>query len=834
MKSFTFPLNPKYIPFILGEETRPKIESFDKNKEHSIDITHSIFYNQYCSALSIVAELVSYNEEFKNASQHKTRNNIIIFTGDRGSGKTSCMMTVKELLCNTEHKKELYHKLDNLSDSARNLLINTTFHELETIGPMFFDSNHNILELFIGNLYIKFKEKEWERQQSYHTYHRNSTLSDKEKLLNRFSEAKRNLSLLYKKDSISEYDNLEELKDLAASMNLRTSLCELVQEYIKYMYGEEHQLVLDIDDIDLNMTNAYKTIEQIRKYLKIPGLIILMSVKLDQLANVIRTKYTSEYDSLITFDKYRYKEIINQICEKYLTKIFPLPQRIQLPIIHDILNQNINIKEITDNKGNQIIYNEEIKTYILKLIYQKTRLIFYNSLRQTSYIIPNNLRELLNFIHKLYQLPDAHNHEDALPNLFHFKEYFDMMWCTNNLSSNDKYFFENDLNKTTPLYTNKIVITYLKKRFPILLKQVQETDNQRSDIRELSYILEKDNLVFNISLGDVMACLNWLEKVCDEDKDLKLIFAIKVFYTINLYINYKNRNVLNNIKNNIKKAESIYRQTLTNNETTYLDLINGNFFNTEYLLPKEKEEDKYIQPSIRRNINFQFIKELWKYGEGIIPDLTKISTSIYSKMYKEPFVDRNLAKLIAEFFILSTSVDIDSKYISSYRKRNQVYYEGKIHPNRKYVVFDVLSIFYNLIDISKTYSRYGISKENNPIELEIISTYLKKDIPVSRLYKKYITKEDLINIASDTLCIRQVEFIEQISYQLQKIKSNQTDIIKYLKDIYKYLSQIKIASYDTNIHTLNFFQYYDSLLEEISQNKYANEIFKEILFENNK
>lgn len=363
---------------------------------------------------------------------------------------------------------------------------------------------------------------------------------------------------------------------------------------------------------------------------------------------------------------------------------------------------------------------------------------------------------------------------------------------------------------------------------------MQETDNQRSDIRELSYILEKDNLVFNISLGDVMACLNWLEKVCDEDKDLKLIFAIKVFYTINLYINYKNRNVLNNIKNNIKKAESIYRQTLTNNETTYLDLINGNFFNTEYLLPKEKEEDKYIQPSIRRNINFQFIKELWKYGEGIIPDLTKISTSIYSKMYKEPFVDRNLAKLIAEFFILSTSVDIDSKYISSYRKRNQVYYEGKIHPNRKYVVFDVLSIFYNLIDISKTYSRYGISKENNPIELEIISTYLKKDIPVSRLYKKYITKEDLINIASDTLCIRQVEFIEQISYQLQKIKSNQTDIIKYLKDIYKYLSQIKIASYDTNIHTLNFFQYYDSLLEEISQNKYANEIFKEILFENNK
>ena len=289
-----------------------------------------------------------------------------------------------------------------------------------------------------------------------------------------------------------------------------------------------------------------------------------------------------------------------------------------------------------------------------------------------------------------------------------------------------------------------------------------------------------------------------------------------------------------NLKDNIKNAESIYRQTLTKNETTYLDIINGNFFNIGYLLPEEKEEDKFIQQNIRRNINFQLIKELWKYGEGKISKITNSTNTIYSNLYIEPFLDRNLAKLIAEFFILSTSVDIDSKYISSYRKRNQVYYEGKIHPNRKYVVFDVLSIFYNLLDISKTYSRYGISKENNPIKLEVIRTYLDKDFSASRLYKRYITTEDFINTASDTLYIRQVEFIEQISYHLQRIKIKQTDIIFFLKNIFNSLSQIKIASYNTNIHTLAFFQYYDYLLDEILKNKYATEIFKDILFENNK
>ena len=43
---------------------------------------------------------------------------------------------------------------------------------------------------------------------------------------------------------------------------------------------------------------------------------------------------------------------------------------------------------------------------------------------------------------------------------------------------------------------------------------------------------------------------------------------------------------------------------------------------------------------------------------------------------------------------------------SQYRKRNEVYYEKNITQSRKYICFDVLSIFYNLVNVAQSYGRF--------------------------------------------------------------------------------------------------------------------------------
>ena len=53
----------------------------------------SIFRNQYAQALKLINELASRKDEGHDAS----RPNIIAFCGNRGEGKTSCMMTVQEI-----------------------------------------------------------------------------------------------------------------------------------------------------------------------------------------------------------------------------------------------------------------------------------------------------------------------------------------------------------------------------------------------------------------------------------------------------------------------------------------------------------------------------------------------------------------------------------------------------------------------------------------------------------------------------------------------------------------------------------------------------------------
>lgn len=363
--------------FILGEETRPKIEIFTK-KNRDVTVKNSIFYKQYRQVLSAIAEhllLCNRNGDPENLySSWEFPNNIFVFAGERGSGKTSCMLTARELLCMPEYDSEaVLEKLFDVEDSSENgntgeekstknsdkirkkkeelavyenVLKKTSFYRCEVIDPLFFDSNHNILELFVGTLFRDLKKKKEEDPQ-----YRN----DGKSLLSRFADIKRIFPLLGRRPEFSDFDDLEQLKDLSASLDLKEAIRKLVQDYLKYVYEDEKgKLVLCIDDIDLDMKDGYGLVECIRRYLNMPELVILMAVKLEQLGNVIRIKYTKDFRPLL--ERYEreaekenlrvednYNEVVNHIVERYVTKLLPLNQRIIMPSVQDLFDKDIQI-----------------------------------------------------------------------------------------------------------------------------------------------------------------------------------------------------------------------------------------------------------------------------------------------------------------------------------------------------------------------------------------------------------------------------------------------------------------------------------------------------------
>lgn len=104
--------NEKPIVFVEGDEDRVVIEKKDYGT--------SLFSSQYTAALGVLRRLIDIpNDDECYPGQGNSR--IIAFCGDRGAGKTSCMMSV--------------------------------------IDPSFFDESHNILELVLGQMYLRFKRE---------------------------------------------------------------------------------------------------------------------------------------------------------------------------------------------------------------------------------------------------------------------------------------------------------------------------------------------------------------------------------------------------------------------------------------------------------------------------------------------------------------------------------------------------------------------------------------------------------------------------------------------------------------------------------------------------
>ncbi len=912
--------NTKTFKFVLGEETRPKIESFN-DKE---DIQNSIFFEQYKKALECIADFVmqspndSQNQsDNANFTKQQSYNNIFVFIGDRGSGKTSCMLTVNDIITHKNNynnainsifeeipeqeddkeapilkgkRKKIRSEVNEYYRNIRDIFFEYKFLNSGTIDPTLFDNKHNILELFIGTLYKKISEDI--KKQEYFLYN-----SNHDKIVKAFQDVKEHLTLLTEARHKAEYeDALQDIHDLTSVIDIKHDIDTLINYYLSYMKestssASKIKLVLSIDDIDLNMSNAYIMIEQIRKYLSHPDLIILMAVKMGQLANVIRINYFNEFKVLLKQERdsheinNNYKETINEIVERYMVKLFPLNQRIYLPDIEKILNEKMAVYKL--NKRGEHIKIEDsdkeiLKYQILNLIYLKFRILFYNTLQKTSYIVPRNLRELLNLTTLLYKLDDAPTHTEANANLDFFKQYFENIWCKNNLDEQGQQIIQRLRKIRDTIDLNKTAIQLLHQQFN------EVTSDENTD-KEIENIFNPNNMMYNISLGDVMAYLSWLEKVCYDDYDMKLLFAIKTFYSFKLYESYRNVNYSSTEFQTEEEKEEltiINRDPLPFNQTEYEDILNGSFLNSQYI--DVAPDEKNIISRSNRIINAQPISSLIK--EYSSPSQTE----------ETPQTDAQpnyaLGQKNAEFFMLTGAYVADAKNIKepkdntsffeqtkNFRTQKAIYYRFKVTQNRKYLCFDVLSIFYNLLNVERTYRRYetynpeskwhkGTSPNGlytNILKYICIGEFLDvlriaeiKKIPAQKDILDYInegkTLEDICEnpgislkieqctttvkdaykecfhrikewdekIAQEyeqklryKIHIRNVELIQQIAFLLElKRKDGSNDNIPVLKAIFKALGNFKIIIHSENNISFEFFNAVSDFLEENLKN----------------
>lgn len=762
------------ITIRLGESSHHIIEDINSA------LDKSIFSDQYKKTLSILENryrLIADESQKDEDILYNPLNNIISFIGDRGSGKTSCMMSVSKLL-DGGLKGKLSEQYPVLSKKS--------FYRLDLIDPSFFDSEHNVIELFLANLYSKFQEA-----RDRHRYH-DDNHADVTKVLECFSRAQKDMAEMMAK-SVDRFEPLDNLQRLSAGVSMSSDIKRLVDSFLEYFQKQGGVLIVPIDDVDLNSAMAAEMLEQIRKYLIHPNILVLMSVKLDQLALTKRLRIAEEYRSLKDVPA-SLNDMFDGMVETYLTKTLPHYQRVYMPDGTVYFEKAVLIMD----GDTEVEKFQSVRDMVPELIFRKTRYLFYNSAEKTSYIVPSNLRHLTMLVNLLYTMVDywpkgkdiqeAAKRESNQYNKFTFRKYLYENWVPENLSQDMQNSVKELLDIQDVAQINAKVLSILKTYF----KQLEsDCFNDTDEQNECRLILEPSNKSYNIAIGDVLDLIDMLEESETQNIKLKFLFFLRSYYSIQLYTTYGSS--IDEISN-----ENANVHILLNNNFSHLHLqeyakfVAGYFFNSDLcrIVPKEASNANRA----RRNICFN---EFTRLKEAVIN----------SGDVNDPCLP------LVEFFMLGISrrhVTKSKDHVYKYRQNGPVFYAEPLHYLQKNAYFDIGAFLFNLTRIKDCYFRFKSGDK-------IFEMACNSEIS---LYNRFQRLAKQMGHDWSSWCrFRNAEVIRAFKAHMLSIESPGGDNVKVLVDAFRRMSKFKIQIYDKNecgeYESIDF-QYFTVVAEMLS------------------
>lgn len=788
-------MESKTTIFYVGEETKPVVENLKRLKE-------SIFSYHIDKSIHLIDEHLSVDPKEANDAQDYV-NNIIAFVGERGAGKTSCMCSVISILQELQNKKAYNTSFDNLKTLPQKRI-----HALKLIDPSFFDAVHNILEIIIGEMYNRTS-----RDLS------TSITVDKEnearKLLKSFQAIKRDMLYVDKNTRFERDEELEELSLLAAGVDLRTGIQKLIADYLSYFNSDV--LLISIDDIDLNVKLAYEMVEQIRKYLILPNVMILMAVKIDQLSMVIQENLSKQFDQALKHDtRILTGNDISEMAERYINKLIPIESRIYIPSPDVFFGNSLVIKD----RENVVFEADTVRDAIPSLIFTKCRYLFYNTRGTTSPIVPRSLRDLRLLLQMLIKMKDYSevkpiNMTEALGNKQQFKRYFFSTWL-DSLEVDVRSVAIKLINETEPTLFNKKVIDLIRNMYADATSKELKSHKMYFDIdsamakdaNEIKVednfrnILEPKNLAYNISIGDVFYVLDRLLRMETSASVHRLIFFIKALYSIKLYEWYDEMTDMNETtKKPLPTEKKPYTGDFLVNINDYMKLVGGNFFclDGETVLPP-KRINSFVEREIRL-INGKTFFELLKQ----VLHICRNSPTHENEMIQ--LAEEDLTKMhVVEFFMLTISryVWTTDKTLSEsgshrYRLGADAFYNRQIGEQMTNLKFDFLSPFFTLIDIEHSYGRFN----------EEIFGYAKR--VENSLYNKIMGLFEFDRHRHlSSICIRNAEVLDELFSRIKSRRGSlrSSDDSKIFGSIYNEIANFEIATHDYETKEGNQKEYY--------------------------
>lgn len=527
-----------------------------------------------------------------NSALRGRLNNIIAFCADRGQGKTSAMRSFSRELQNRQNESYASKKDENEANAfwqQTGQFKNVEIPQMRFIGnidPTTMSTGESILQIILSRMFNEFNQYiENDARQDRKLYN-NTYNQNKIDLIQQFSKCFHSAEVLKNKvDNDIDEDNLDRISELGDSSNLLAAIYKLVHQYLSFFGLKENAcLVIQIDDADMNFESTYRMLEDIRKYLLIPNVIILIATNMEQLENTIEQHFINGYQQSLKHNESMVDvEYCHQVAELYLEKAIPNTRRVFLPTLMsrrtelwirykdpDLVKDESNKEESNILKLPQNYNSEKPWMYqdqLLSLLHQKTGMIFYNSNNYLHNILPDNIRELTHFLAYFNSMPDLECCYDfaASPqnegyhsfliswrsNLKQFRHYLLDLWSTSNLRMSSRQFLD-ELSHTVefdrfnyvvvnmPNYysherveVGKINNVYVKNESDYYEEFVRECKQRGVDVDR--YEVGRNSNI-SASYSDAMTVLDIMIGFPDANRQYKFVYAIRLYFSIYFHL----------------------------------------------------------------------------------------------------------------------------------------------------------------------------------------------------------------------------------------------------------------------------------------------------------
>lgn len=439
-----------FITIEQGKEYQARKESvYDKN---------SFFSPCYQQAADCLIEIVKVGQVFVDGhkdmnSSHSPAasaainkdlvgypNNIIAFCAERGQGKTTAMVSFANALREIPQHNRRNHIHDEKTQFWRNSdVLDCQFVVVDRIDPTTMEDGDSILKTVLSRMFNLF-QVEWERRTgtaAFDSYNGQGNLLDnRSKILNRFQNCYRSLQVIEDHSVKENTDSLEQMLELGDSANLRGAIYLLTQSFLSFMCSastENSCLVIQIDDADFNIELAYNIIDDIRRYLVLPQVVVLLSANMTQLETTVEQHFIAQYATSIKNNGMASVERCHNIAERYISKVIPAYHRIFLPDLQKYVPSqydhiqvkylNAEGKNILEERSSQgaIYYYQD---QLLRLLYQCTGLIFLKPESFLHNLLPGNMRELTHFLSFFSRLDKLNKPNEPGINYFSLVDHF--------------------------------------------------------------------------------------------------------------------------------------------------------------------------------------------------------------------------------------------------------------------------------------------------------------------------------------------------------------------------------------------------------------------------